>query len=71
MRTIAAASEPSVKPIVKLIGDDGNAFNILGRVRRALIQAGLTDQAERYVQEATSGDYHHLLATTMRYVEVE
>ena len=64
-------NEPVVKPIVRLIGTDGNAFAILGKVRRALLDAGLHDEAERYMTEATSGDYHHVLAVTMQYVEVE
>ena len=29
------------------------------------------DVIEQYMAEATSGDYYHLLATTMEYVEVE
>ena len=57
---------------VKLVGEDGNTFAILGRVTRAMRQAGL-DKAERdaFMTEATSGDYDHLLATVMRWVECE
>lgn len=56
---------------VKLIGRDSNAFAILGAVRRAMRKAGLsTEQFEEYQKEATAGNYDHLLATTMRYVEV-
>lgn len=57
---------------VKLIGEDGNAFAILGRVKRALERGGVP-QAEinQYFEEATSGDYDHLLATTMEWCEVE
>mgnify|MGYP000875930853 FL=1 len=57
---------------VKLIGEDGNAFAILGRVKRALERGGVP-QAEinQYFEEATSGDYNHLLATTMEWCEVE
>jgi len=56
---------------VKLVGEDGNAFAILGRVTRALRQAGV-DQAERaeFMAEATGGDYNDLLATCMRWVDV-
>lgn len=60
----------SFKPRVKLVGTDGNAFSILGRVKNALIKAGLNDQAERFLKEATSGDYEHLLITCMKYVDV-
>jgi len=59
------------KPTVKLIGEDGNAFAILGKVKRALVKAGMHEEAERYIQEATAGDYSNLLAVTQRYVDVE
>lgn len=59
------------KPIVKLVGTDGNAFAIIGRVSKALKRAGLRKEAEEFVKEATSGDYNHLLQTAMKYVEVE
>jgi hypothetical protein len=57
---------------VQLVGEDGNAYSILGRVTRALRQAGVS-QAERdaFTQEATAGDYDHLLQTIMRWVEVD
>lgn len=60
---------------VELIGHDGNAFSILGRVQRALKkaeQAGQADPgaADEFMTEATSGDYDHLLATAMSFVEV-
>ena len=32
--------KPLSKPTVKLIGQDGNAFSIMGRVKQALIHAG-------------------------------
>ena len=35
----------SEKPKVKLVGQDGNAFPILGRVSKALRQAGLGEQS--------------------------
>ncbi len=56
---------------VELIGKDGNAFNVLGLVFRALRKAGL-DEAEikEFETEATAGDYNHLLATCMSWVEV-
>lgn len=60
---------PDIK--VRLIGEDGNGFVIVGRVMRALRRAGLSDEViEEYREDATSGDYDHLLQTTMRWVEV-
>ena len=57
---------------VRLVGCDGNAFAVLGAVGAALKRAGVP-KAERdtFMADATSGDYDHLLATAMRWVEVE
>jgi hypothetical protein len=56
---------------VQLTVEDGNAFYILGKVQRALRRAGVPkEEIDAYMAEATSGDYDHLLATTMRWVEV-
>lgn len=55
---------------VKLVGKDGNAFAILGRVKEALRRGGRSDLIEAFVKEATSGDYNHLLCTVMEYVDV-
>ncbi len=60
---------PKTNVRVKLVGEDGNCFAILARVKRALIKAGHKELAEQYIKEATSGDYNHLLAVTMEYVE--
>jgi len=55
---------------VKLVGTDGNAFAVMGAVARALRGAGHGDVTEEFYAEATSGDYDHLLATAMRWVNV-
>lgn len=56
---------------VRLIGEDGNAFIILSKVMRAMKRAGIPEEEiEQYHNEATSGDYDHLLATTVKWVEV-
>jgi len=63
---------PLTKPTVNLIGEDGNAFAIMGRVRKALKQAGADQEyIDKYLGEATSGDYDNLLAVSMKYVDVE
>jgi len=57
---------------VKLTGNDGNAFSIMGQVTRALRKAGASREEEQaFVTEATAGDYDHLLQTAMKWVEVE
>jgi len=63
-------SEPKTDIEVQLVGSNGNAFAILGKVSRALKKAGFPDLADEFMTEATSGDYDHLLRTCMRYVHV-
>jgi hypothetical protein len=56
---------------VTLVCEDGNAFAILGKVSKALRNAGVTrEEIDTYVDEATAGNYDQLLRTTMRWVEV-
>jgi len=60
---------PEVK--VNLVGQDGNAFSIIGRVTKALRNAGVSPEDQKQFQsEATSGDYDHLLQTVMSWVTV-
>ena len=57
---------------VKLVGEDGNAFAILGRVRQALRRGGESREfIEAFTKEATSGDYNHLLCPCMEVCAVE
>ena len=48
---------------VRIIGADGNVFNLLGICRRALSRAGKIELWNEFFKEATSGDYNHALAT--------
>ena len=62
---------PIIKPTVKLIDTNGNAFAIIGRVRDALQKAGADrEYVFKYINDAMSGDYDHLLCVTMDYVHV-
>ena len=55
-----------------MIGTDGNAFSILGRVQKALRKAGADEEyIQKYQDEATSGNYDHLLLVTVGYVQIE
>lgn len=57
---------------VTLTGTDGNAFSIIGRVGKAMRNAGVpNDEIEAFRAEAMSGDYDNVLQTCMRWVEVE
>lgn len=59
------------KPKVKLVGRDGNAFAILGSVKRALQKAKAPKEViDAYLHEAMSSDYNHLLRVAMYYVDV-
>ena len=55
---------------VDLIGSDGNAFAILGKVGKAIRKAHGDEAAATYHAEASSGDYDHLLRVTMETVDV-
>jgi hypothetical protein len=55
---------------VQLSGEDGNAFFIIARVRKAMRKADLPgSEIETFTAEATAGNYDHLLQTVMRWVE--
>ncbi len=57
--------------VVKLVGSDGNAFAILGKVRRALREANVPrNEIELFLSEAMSGDYDNLLQICMKWVNV-
>lgn len=60
---------PKIK--VKLTGQNGNAFNLIGLVRAALRKANVPyDDVDRFCTEAMSGDYDHVLQTCMKWVDV-
>lgn len=57
---------------VELVGQDGNAMSIIGRVLKALRRGGATeDEQNIFLDEAMSGDYNNVIQTTMRWVNVE
>lgn len=64
-------TEPKIKPTVKLIDTDGNAFVIIGRVKDALFKAGADKEyIFKYQDEAMAGGYDNLLCVTMDYVDI-
>jgi hypothetical protein len=57
---------------VKLIGQDGNAFSILGIVNKALKKNKVSqEEIDLFNKEATNGDYNHLLQIVMKWVSVD
>lgn len=60
------------KPRMKLLGQDGNIFSILGRAGRLLRQNGQSKQAEEMFQRVQdSGDYYKALGIISEYVQTE
>ncbi len=64
--------EPKYPDIeVQLTGQDGNAFNLMGIVNRALRKADVSQEdQDLFIKEATAADYNHLLSTCMKWVNV-
>lgn len=61
-----------MKPKLKLVGEDGNVFAILGRARKAARLAGWTDdQWTEFHKEATSFDYDHVLQACMEHFDCD
>lgn len=64
------ASEIS-KPKCKLTGENGNVFNIIGKVINTLKECGLKEQAEEFKNKAMkSHNYNNVLALCFDYVDV-
>jgi hypothetical protein len=60
------------KPHVKLAGEDGNAFFILGRTREAMRKVGWSKaEIAEFTDKAMSGDYDNLIRTVCHYCEVD
>jgi hypothetical protein len=56
---------------VELVGQDGNAYAIMGRVANALKEAGVSEEEiNAYLDESRSGDYDNLLRTAVKWVSV-
>ena len=54
-----------------LTGPDGNSFVIMSKVARAMRLCLCSERRiQKYVREATSGDYENLLAVTRKYCVV-
>ena len=60
------------KPVVKLIGEDGNIFNLLGICTRALKRNKQEDLVPEMVEKVTSSNsYDEALAALLDYVDVK
>ncbi len=56
---------------VQIMGEDGNAFAIMAKVRSALKSVGASEsEISLYTQESMSGDYDNLLRVADEWVEL-
>lgn len=60
---------PKTPVRVPLVGEDGNVFSIIGRVRKALRKAGYASEAEQYTKEVQqTKSYDEALRKTLEYI---
>ena len=59
------------KPELKLIGEDGNVFAIIGKAVRVAKKEGWTeDEIKKFTAEMTSGDYDNALRVVQEHFDV-
>jgi len=65
--------ENSQKPKAKLVGENGNVFNLMGICSRALKDSGQSEKAKEMCNKitTTAKSYDEALAIMMDYCEVE
>ena len=70
-KAVSAPLKPR-KPKCKLIGEDGNIFNLIGIASRELRRAGMRDEAREMSEKCMkSKSYSEALAVISNYVEVQ
>lgn len=70
---VPAEGRPRFAPGAELLpGIDGNAFSVMAATKRWLRDAEASPEfIAAYLAEAMSGDYDHLLAASMAYLDAE
>lgn len=59
------------KPKLNLVGQDGNVFHILGLATKAAKEANWPKKKiDKFMKEAISGDYDHVIQTCVKHFEV-
>ena len=59
------------KPKLKLTGENGNVFHVLGLALKVGKAAGWTrKEIDKFMKEAMSDDYDNALQTCMKYFDV-
>lgn len=60
------------KPVCKLIGENGNVFNLIAIVRKTLEKAGLKQQVSEFTSEVMKvWSYDEALQVMMKYVKIK
>ena len=57
-------------PKYSLVGQDGNAYSLMGYTANALRREGLKELVLEMQEEATSGGYCHLIAVCVDYLDI-
>ena len=52
-----------------LVGQDGNAFSLLGYTARCMKECGLRDEIDEMRKLAMSGDYYNLIRVCDEYIQ--
>jgi len=56
---------------VTLVGQDGNAYAVLGACTKAMKRNNISKEEQTtFLDEATAGDYDHLLQTAVKWFDV-
>lgn len=63
---------PTEKPSARMVGEDGNAYAVMGRVARSLRKAGASEAyVKAYYDESTNSEsYDKLLVVAWRFAEL-
>lgn len=61
-----------MKPRCKLIGENGNIFNLMAIASKALKEVGMENESKEMISEVmVSKDYFEAIAIISQYVEIE
>lgn len=52
-----------------LVGQDGNAYALMGYTANAMRECGFKDEVSEMYTRATSGDYYNLIAVCDEYIQ--
>ena len=72
LEKIKSGKENNKKPKAKLVGKNGNVFNLMACAARVLRQAGRLEESRKMVEEITTKakNYNDALRIMMKYVDV-